>query len=217
MSAFLVSLWIMVVLESILDVPPACKSDQSDSFLLCATNLLHGMWKFRLMWEEEALLDEIHKKIPVYWAHSPKTLASKDKIWLTQAEHLHCAKQFVWLLIHCHRFSEYFAERTSGVCDEEQTVAEKEALIAAHEAALQVVSAHANIAQQGLMTYCERWVTWTWAIDWAMFDKRGSYDSSTGSSWMYTSCCSVMLWSRYATASHATWTECTAILHQPPT
>jgi len=59
-------------------------------------------------------------------------------------------------LIHCHRFSEYFAERTSGVCDEEQTVAEKEALIAAHEAALQVVSAHANIAQQGLMTYCER-------------------------------------------------------------
>jgi len=49
MSAFLVSLWIMVVLESILDVPPACKSDQSDSFLLCATNLLHGMWKFRLM------------------------------------------------------------------------------------------------------------------------------------------------------------------------
>jgi len=49
MSAFLVSLWIMVVLESILDALPACKSDQSDSFLLCATNLLHGMWKFRLM------------------------------------------------------------------------------------------------------------------------------------------------------------------------
>jgi len=58
-------------------------------------------------------------------------------------------------LIHCHRFSEYFAERTSGVCDEKQTDAEKEALIAAYEAALQVVFAYANIAQQGLMTYCK--------------------------------------------------------------
>jgi len=60
MSAFLVSLRIMVVLESVLDVPPACESDQSDSFLLCTTNLLHGMQKFRLMQEEEVLLDEIH-------------------------------------------------------------------------------------------------------------------------------------------------------------
>ena len=32
---------------------------------------------------------------------------------------LHCAEQFVQLFIHHHRFSEYFAERTSGVCDEE--------------------------------------------------------------------------------------------------
>ena len=156
MSAFLVSLRIMVVLESVLDVPPACESDQSDSFLLRATNLLHGMRKFRPMREEEALLDEIHQEIPTYWAHSPETLASEDKIRITQAERLHCAEQFVRLLIHRHRFSEYFAERTSGVRDEEQTDAEREALIAAHEAALQVVSAHTNIAQQGLMTYCER-------------------------------------------------------------
>jgi len=49
MSAFLVSLRIMVVLESVLDVSPACESDQSDSFLLCATNLLHDMWKFEPM------------------------------------------------------------------------------------------------------------------------------------------------------------------------
>ena len=60
MSAFLVLLQIMVVLQSVLDVPPACKSDQSDSFLLRATNLLYGMRKFRPMQEEEALLDEIH-------------------------------------------------------------------------------------------------------------------------------------------------------------
>jgi len=59
MSAFLVLLWIMVVLESVLDVPPACKSDQSDSFLLCATNLLHGIRKFRPMREEEAFVGRI--------------------------------------------------------------------------------------------------------------------------------------------------------------
>jgi len=56
----------MVVLESVLDVLPACESDQSDFFLLRATNLLYGMQKFRLMREEEALLDEIHQKIPAY-------------------------------------------------------------------------------------------------------------------------------------------------------
>jgi len=119
MSAFLVSLQIMVVLKSVLDVLLACESDQSDSFLLCATNLLHGMWKFKPMQEEVALLDEIHQKIPAYWAHSPETLVSEDKIQITQAKYLHCAKQFVQLFIHHHRFSEYFAERTSGVYNEE--------------------------------------------------------------------------------------------------
>ena len=66
MSAFLVLLRIMVVLESVLDVSPACESDQSDSFLLRATNLLHDMWKFKPMQEEVALLDKMHQKIPAY-------------------------------------------------------------------------------------------------------------------------------------------------------
>ena len=165
MSAFLVSLRIMVVLESILDVPPARQSDESNSFLLRATNVLHGVWKFRSMREEEALLDEIHRKVPAFWAHSPETLASEDKIRITQAERLHCAEQFVRLLIYRHRFSEYLAERTCGPREEEQTNAEKEALIAAHEAALQIVFAHVNIAQKGLMTYCEDWVFFFWTID----------------------------------------------------
>ncbi|KAJ3552687.1 hypothetical protein NP233_g12820 [Leucocoprinus birnbaumii] len=153
MSAFVVSLRIMVVLESVLDVPPARQSDDSNSFLLRATNVLHGVRKFKPMREEEALMDEIHQGIPAYWAHTPETLASEDTIRITQAERLHCAEQFVRLLIYRHRFSEYVAERTNGSHEEEQTDTEKEALVAAHNAALQIVAAHVNIAKKGLMTY----------------------------------------------------------------
>ncbi|KAF9449160.1 hypothetical protein P691DRAFT_812963 [Macrolepiota fuliginosa MF-IS2] len=153
LSAFIVSLRIMVVLESVLDVPPTRQSDDSNSFMLRATTVLHGVRKFKHMREEEALLDEIQQNIPAYWAHSPETLASEDTIRVTQAERLHCAEQFVRLLIYRHRFSEYVAERTSGPHEEEQTDAEKEALVAAHNAALQIVAAHVNIAKKGLMTY----------------------------------------------------------------
>lgn len=155
LSAFIVSLRIMVVLESVLDVPPARQSDDSNSFLLRATNVLHGARKFKPMREEEALLDEIHRDVPTFWAHTPETLASEDTIRVTQAERLHCAEQFVRLLIYRHRFSEYLAERTNGLHEEEQTDAEKEALVAAHNSALQIVAAHVNIAKKGLMTYCE--------------------------------------------------------------
>ncbi|XP_006456252.1 hypothetical protein AGABI2DRAFT_228126 [Agaricus bisporus var. bisporus H97] len=153
LSAFIVSLRIMVVLESVLDVPPARQSDDSKSFLLRATNVLYGIRKFKPMREEEALLDEIHRDTPAFWAHTPETVNSDDTIRLTQAERLHCAEQFVRLLIYRHRFSEYLAERTNGTHEEEQTDAEKEALIAAHNAALQIVAAHVNIAKKGLMTY----------------------------------------------------------------
>lgn len=153
LSAFIVSLRIMVVLESILDVPPARQSDESSSFLLKAANVLSGARRFKEMREEEALLDCIHQNIPAHWAHSPETLASEDTIRLTQAERLHCAEQYVRLLIYRHRFSELVAERTSGPVQEEQTDAEKEALISAHNAALQIVGAHLHIAKKGLMTY----------------------------------------------------------------
>ncbi|KAJ3494130.1 hypothetical protein NLJ89_g10873 [Agrocybe chaxingu] len=153
LSAFIVSLRIMVVLESVLDVPPARQSDDSNSFLLRATNVLSGVKRFNEMREEEALLDDIHRNIPAFWAHTPETINSDDTIRLTQAERLHCAEQYVRLLIYRHRFSEHVAERTSGPNPEEQSEAEKEALIAAHNSALQVVSAHVHIAKKGLMTY----------------------------------------------------------------
>lgn len=153
LSAFIVSLRIMVVLESVLDVPPARHSDDSNSFLLRATHVLSGARKFNPMREEEALLDEIHRNIPAHWAHSPETLASEDTIRVTQAERLHCAEQFVRLLIYRHRFSELLAERSTGPHEEEQSDVEKEALVSAHHAALQIVTAHVNIAKKGLMTY----------------------------------------------------------------
>ena len=155
LSAFIVSLRIMVVLEAVLDVPPARHLEESNSFLLRATNVLSGGRRFKEMREEEALLDEINRNIPNYWAHSPETISGDDTIRLTQAERLHCAEQYVRLLIYRHRFSELVAERTSGPVEEEQTDAEREALVAAHNSALQIVCAHVHIAKKGLMTYCE--------------------------------------------------------------
>ncbi|TFK19760.1 nuclear protein [Coprinopsis marcescibilis] len=152
MSAFIVSLRIMVVLEAVLDVPPS-RQDDSNSFLLKATNVLSGVRKFNPMREEESLLDEIHRSIPPYWAHSAETLASDDTIRLTQAVRLHCAEQYARLLIYRHRFSELVAERTNGPVEEEQTDQEKEALVAAHNAALQVITSHLHVAKKGLMTY----------------------------------------------------------------
>jgi len=155
LSAFIVSLRIMVVLEAVLDVPPARQSDDSNSFLRRATHVLSGGRRFKEMREEEALLDDIHCKIPTYWAYSPETVNSEDTIRMTQATRLHCAEHFVRLLIYRHRFSELVAERTAGSgVEEQQTELEKESLISAHNSALQIVGAHLHIAKKGLMTYC---------------------------------------------------------------
>ena len=108
--------------------------------------------------EEEALLDEVLKSIPPYWAHSVETMASGDVIRVTQAARLHCAEQFVRMLIHRHRFSEMVAERMHNhVPDSEQSEAEIEAMRAAHSCSLQIISSHLHIAAKGLMTYCEYW------------------------------------------------------------
>ncbi|KAK2467633.1 hypothetical protein APHAL10511_000488 [Amanita phalloides] len=143
MNAFVVTVRIMVVLESVLDVPPARHSGDlcSSSFLLRATSvLLTGRRGFREMREEEAMLDEIHATLPVYWAHSPDTLASEDTIRLTQAAKLYCAEHYVRMLIYRHRFSEMVAERTTGGMDGEQSEAEMQAMVSAHNSALQIVT-----------------------------------------------------------------------------
>ena len=154
LSAFVFSLRIMVVLEAVLDVPPGRQSDDSSPFLLRASHVLSGGRRFKEMRDEEFLLDEIHRKIPSYWAHSPEVMNGEDTIRLTQSARLHCAEHFVRLLIYRHRFSELVAERTSGPVAEEQTELEKEALVSAHNSALQIIGAHVHIAKRGLMTYC---------------------------------------------------------------
>ena len=157
MNAFVAALRIMTVLESVLDVPPARHTGDlsSSSFLLRTTSvLLGGRRGFREMREEEALLDEIHATLPVYWAHSGETLASEDTIRLTQAARIHCAEHFVRMLIYRHRFSEMVAERTVGEMDGEQSEAEVQAIVSAHNSALQIVATYVHVAKKGMMTYC---------------------------------------------------------------
>ncbi len=156
MSAFLGCVRVFVVLESILDGPPSRTFGDGSPFLTRATSILSGFRRHSEMREEEALLDEILKSTPPYWAHSVETMASGDVLRVTQAERLHCAEQFVRMLLHRHRFSEMVAERSfRDTGTEEQSEAECEAMRAAQSCALQIVSSHLQIAGKGLMTYCE--------------------------------------------------------------
>ncbi|KAM6495014.1 Fungal specific transcription factor domain containing protein [Amanita muscaria] len=155
MQVFIMTLRIMVVLESVLDVPPARHTgDLPSSFLLRSTSaLLAGKRGVREMREEEAMMDEIRATIPPYWVHSPETLASEDTVRLTQAAKLHCAEHYVRMLIYRHRFSEMVAETTSSGMEGEQSDAERQAMISAHNSALQIVATYVSIAKKGLMTY----------------------------------------------------------------
>ena len=155
MNAFVCSLRILVVMESVVDVPPTRNLRSSSPFLARANSMFFGSRRHRDMREEEALLDEIHRSVPPYWAYTPETLASDDAIRVTQAERLHCAEQFVRLMIHRQRFSDFVAERTGAAGEEEQCEIEREAMAAAHRCAVQLVVAHLHIATKGLMTYCE--------------------------------------------------------------
>lgn len=152
LTAFICSLRVLVVLESVLDVSPP-KSENSSSFMARAASVLARKQDSRELREEEMLLDEIHASVPPHWAHSPETLASEDPIRLTQAERLYTAEHFVRLLIYRHRFSQLVADRFATE-EDEQTAVEKEAMIAAHHSALQIITAHLHIAKKGLMTYC---------------------------------------------------------------
>jgi hypothetical protein len=127
--------------------------------------------------EEESLLDEIHLSVPVHWQHTQETMMSDDPIRIIQAARLHCAEQFVRLLIYRQRFSQLFAQRTgsgagvgmngvSGVSlngmsmgggsgEQPQTDAERDALRSMHNSALEIIMAHLTVARKGLMTYCK--------------------------------------------------------------
>lgn len=158
MSAFVCSVRYFVILESLLDVPPSRNFGDGSAFLTRATAILAGSRRHKERREEEAMLDDIHRSIPAYWAHTPETAASDDVIRVTQSERLHCAEQFIRMLIHRHRFSEMIAERAYNhdhAGHQEQREAEVEAMRAAHSCALQIISSHLQTAAKGLMTYCK--------------------------------------------------------------
>lgn len=74
------------------------------------------------------------------------------------------------MLIQRHRFSRYVAERVhvdgdvkpgdeggegvNGLNGGEQAEAEREAMLACHACAVELVHAHSQVAKKGLMTYC---------------------------------------------------------------
>jgi hypothetical protein len=178
LEAFNCSVRILLVLESVLDIPPARDPEATSPFLRRAASLLSssggkGMGFVDLR-EEETLLDEIHHSVPAHWQHTQETMTSDDPIRITQASRLHCAEHFVRLLIYRQRFSQLFAQRAgpgaavgmnvaNGVSlngmsmggEQPQTEAEREALRSMHNSALEIIMAHLNVARKGLMTYCK--------------------------------------------------------------
>ena len=156
MNAFVSIIRIMTVMESVLDMPPPRHSSGHSPFLSRAAGLLSERKRSKELREEEVLLDEIHHSIPAYWNHTSDTLSSDDTLRVTQAVRLHCAEQYVRMLIHRHRMSIFVAERVySGLSEEDPGEFEREAMTAAQACALQIISSHMQVAAKGLMTYCE--------------------------------------------------------------
>jgi len=143
---------LFVVLEAVLDVPLSYNGGPT-SFLARASNLFSGPKRIKLLQEEEMLLNDLKSSLPAYWAHTAETMASDNVIRVTQSERLHCLEQFIRMLIQRHRFSEHIAERALGNSDGEQGDAEREAMMACHACAIQLVHAHMQVASKGLMTY----------------------------------------------------------------
>lgn len=154
MAAFVNLLRVYVVLESILDGPPSKHFGDNSPFLTRATSILSGFRRRTDLIEEEMLLDDIVKSLPPYWAHTVETMASGDVLRVTQTVRIHCAEQFVRMLLYRHRFSEMVAERAlRGAGPGDQGEAECEAMRAAQACATQIISSHMQIASKGLMTY----------------------------------------------------------------
>ncbi|KAF7324592.1 P-type phospholipid transporter [Mycena kentingensis (nom. inval.)] len=153
MAAFVASIRVLVVLERVLDVPPP---RETGGYLARVAALGGARGSRRELVDEEALLDEAHLSIPPYFAHTAETLASDDTIRLTQTVRLHCAEQFVRLLIYRHRFSELVAERTAPMdpaLRPPQSELERDTMVKAHFSALQIIASYLLVAKKGLMTY----------------------------------------------------------------
>ncbi|KAH8822579.1 fungal-specific transcription factor domain-containing protein [Flagelloscypha sp. PMI_526] len=137
MGAFVISLRIMLVLGKY----------PRDAFLTRAIRI-----QADILAAEEALLSEIHMSIPQWLILNVDTMAADDTIRITQAGRLHCAEQFVRMLIYRYRFSSFILDRFEGRLVEEDE-RERETMSGAYHSALEIVNSHMAIAKKGLMTY----------------------------------------------------------------
>lgn len=182
LGAFLACLRLCIILEAVLEASQATSptSTPSSPFLARATSVLAqrgamGLGGFNTPHDidlraEENLLDEVLHGVPEFWAHTTETMGSADVLQVTQAKRLHCLERFLRMLIQRHRFSRYVAERVhvdgdvkpgdeggegvNGLNGGEQAEAEREAMLACHACAVELVHAHSQVAKKGLMTYC---------------------------------------------------------------
>jgi hypothetical protein len=153
MEMFVFALRYYVLLEAVLDAPPARHFGDGSPFLRQATAVLSGFRRRNDLHEEEALCDELRAVLPAHWRVTPETLASADPLRITHAQRIHCLDAFVRMLMARHRFSECVAERAHAH-ELEQGDAERGAMVVAHSAALGIIGAYLQIAAKGLMTYC---------------------------------------------------------------
>ncbi len=124
MSAFVAAIRYYIVLESVLDAPPASNFAPS-SFLARCTATHVGFIRDSEMVEEEVLLDEVANSIPAYWQYTSSGLDAKpslqeDVIQVTQSHRLHCLEQVVRMYIHRHRLSSLIAAPSDGSLTREE-------------------------------------------------------------------------------------------------
>lgn len=161
LGAFVATLKLFVVLESVLDVPLSYSS--VSSFFLARSSSMMARFKRSAsdVLREEVLLDELVHALPACWSHSAETMASDNVIRVTQNKRLHCLEQFIRMLVQRYHFSAYLEQRTYGVgagtgaeSGGEQGDAERDAMMASHACAIELVQSHMRVATKGLMTYC---------------------------------------------------------------
>lgn len=160
MEAFTHIVRYYVVLEAVLDAPPARGFGDGSPFLKGAMSILSGFRRHNELREEEAVVDQLSASIPAHWMPGPDARASSDVLRVTHAERLGCIDAFVRMLIARHRFSECVAARVQlgHGGGGEQSDAEREAMAAAHAHALRLIAEYLQVATKGLMTYCARLV-----------------------------------------------------------
>ncbi|KIM26157.1 hypothetical protein M408DRAFT_33395, partial [Serendipita vermifera MAFF 305830] len=156
LTAFISAVRYFVVLESVLDSPPALNpATSTSSFLSSASMTLVGFRRNQEMHEEEALLDEAVSLVPSYWTHAADGSAiangtGDDVIQTTQTHRLHCMEQWVRMLIHRQRLT---VAITNGHDEEVRGSFLVHEMIGCHQAAVNIIHSQVQMATHGLMGF----------------------------------------------------------------